>query len=364
MRVKVKFGALMGLVALLLALVAAGCGSSSNGGSSSSGSSTPTEPAGEGTTAAAPGGGEEPTIGWISPLPDPWAKTMGKAIELQAEKLGMKVKTLEANYDPNLQLEGVDSMIQSELAAILTIPIDTDSMQPGIDRAHDAGIPFLEVLGYELGNQHNVSMDAIGEDKEVAEEIGELAAKEAGADCAAGIMSGPPGVTILELRAEGLRAGLEKGGCKILDEQHNAEGSPEKATEIAQSWRTRFGGEMNVITGTDDTNAEGSLVAKEGDFQPILTGFDGEDTAIKLIESGEMLATASQAAAQLGNTIAYAAYQLLNGEKVPQQPVIPGEMVTADSLAEFRNEEELITGPMDVEFVKDGSRWIAETKLP
>ena len=308
---------------------------------------------------------EKPTVGWIVPLPDPWTQPMTKAMELKADQLGITVKTLQANYDVNLQLQSMDTLIQQGADAILSIPLDVKALQPGVDRANDRGIPFLQVLGYEPENQRDISFNVVSNDEENAEEIAKLAAAAAAktGECKAGIMSGNTGVTILNLRAQGLRAGLEAAGCEILDEQFNQDGTIQRATEIARSWEARFGSEMTVIVGIDDTNAEGSVAAKRGDFQPIITGFNGEDSVRPLIESGDILATVQQPYVQMGAVLLDAADKLIRGEDVPAAPLLEAPILTADNLDEIPSEEELASRPLEVEYVQKGDQWLVEVSL-
>lgn len=339
-----KLRSLLGIGATAAVMMLSGCGSDA------------------GSDAAS--GGDKPTLGWIVPLPDPWTKPMTKAIELKADELGLDVKTLQANYDTNLQLQSMDSLMQRGVDAIMTFPLDPSAMQPGVDRALDKGIPFLEMFGYDPGKQKDIGFNVISNDEDVARQIGLLAAKKTEGKCKAGIMSGPPGITILELRAKGLRAGLEEGGCKILDEKPNDDGTPEKAADIAKSWQTRFGGDMTVIAGIDDTNAEASVAVRRGDFQPVITGFNGEDAVRPLIKSGEILASAQQPVVRIGAILVAAADKLIKGEDVPANPVILTEPLTADNLDDIPTEKELSSAPLKVTFTKDGDRWIAEASLP
>lgn len=317
--------------------------------------------AGEG--AAGKNAETKPLIAYIPPvIANPAIKAMNDAISLKAKSLGMNFATIGGDYNPQAQIVAVDAAIQRKVNAILIWPLDPKGIQPSFDKARKAGIKIFAVWSPKVpGIVANFQYDDFGASKKVAmAAAAEL--KQQGKECAVGIIEGIPVVDILRNRNLGLAAGAKAGGCTILEHTVNQKDNSDGAQPIAAGWKTKHGSKMTAILAYNDPSALGAVAVAGGDFNPLITGMNGDALGVSAVKSGAMFATGSAPNVEVGNAMAQAAYNTLVAKKVvPRQINFPIEILTKANVGTYKPwSVRLKGGPLKIVFVKSGSRWVVK----
>ncbi len=315
------------------------------------------------------GGGEakpnaQYTIGFIPPvLANPAIKALNDGIALKAKALGMGFETIGGQYSPQAQIVAMDAAIQKKVSMILIWPLDPKGIQPSFEKAKAAGIPILAIWS---PNVPNVQSNFMYNDGAAIQDIAKMAAaevKKQGKQCAVGIIQGIPVVNILNARNVGMAAGAKAAGCKILEQQVNQQDNSSGALPIVQAWKTKWGSKMTAILAYNDPSALGAIAAKGGDFQPVVTGMNGDADGLAAVKSGAMYATGAVPNVEVGESMAQVANDILTKKPYPKTVWFPFEVITKANVDAYKPwSARLKGGPMKITFVKVGGLTEAKTK--
>ena len=315
------------------------------------------------------GGGEakptaQYTIGFIPPvLANPAIKALNDGIALKAKALGMGFETIGGQYSPQAQIVAMDAAIQKKVSMILIWPLDPKGIQPSFEKAKAAGIPILAIWS---PNVPNVQSNFMYNDGAAIQDIAKMAAaevKKQGKECAVGIIQGIPVVNILNARNVGMAAGAKAAGCKILEQQVNQQDNSSGALPIVQAWKTKWGSKMTAILAYNDPSALGAIAAKGGDFQPVVTGMNGDADGLAAVKSGAMYATGAVPNVEVGESMAQVANDILTKKPYPKTVWFPFEVITKANVDAYKPwSARLKGGPMQITFVKVGGLTEAKTK--
>jgi ABC-type sugar transport system substrate-binding protein len=135
------------------------------------------------------------------------------------------------------------------------------------------------------------------------------------------------------------------------------------ARPIVDAWRTQYGAEMTAVLAYNDPSALGVVAGRGGDFQPLVTGMNGDSEAVGEIEAGRMLATMGFPSVETGNAAAVLAHDLLvEGKKVPHNIIAEYEFISADNIDQYVTFEERLETPMEVTFEEKNGRVLLRAK--
>ena len=279
----------------------------------------------------------------------------------QAKKLGYQSAMFGGEFSPQAQITAVNAAIQRKVAVLAIWPLDPKSIRPTLDRARAAGIKILTMWTPSAIGQAANFQYAEGPPAEKVAALAAAKIKASGKECKVGILQGLPVVPILKARNIALAAGAKKAGCQILEQQVNDKDSADGALPIVQAWQTKYGSEMTGVLAYNDPSALGAIAARSGDFDPVVTGMNGDPAAIQAIKKGDMLATTTIPNPEMGNAMAYAGDQLLKGKKIPSLLLAKCDALTKADAAKYvpwptRNKRALT-----VKFVKRGGSWYFTT---
>jgi len=319
------------------------------------------------TLATAGAGATKPnaqfTIGFIPPvLANPAIKALNDGIAKKAQSLGMGFETIGGQYSPQAQIVAMDAAIQKKVSMILIWPLDPKGIQPSFLKAKAAGIPILAIWSPGVPN---IDGNFMYNDGGAIQKIAQMAAaevKKEGKQCAVGIIQGIPVVNILNARNVGLAAGAKAAGCKILEQQVNQQDNSSGALPIVQAWKTKWGSKMTAVLAYNDPSALGAIAAKGGDFQPVVTGMNGDADGIAAVKSGAMFATGAVPNVEVGESMAQVAYDILNKKPYPRTVWFPFEILTKANVNSYVPWSTRLKGPvMKITFVKVNGLTLAKT---
>lgn len=302
------------------------------------------------------------TIGWVPPTVAPFETALRKGINLQAKALGMKLVVAGGQFDPNVQIAAVDSLVQRDVDAILIWPLDEKGIQPAFDRARKAKIPIFVIDSPGARATANFQTNDFSAASGLAQYAAAAIAKQ-GKPCKVAIIQGVPFVPILKARAAGHEAGAKKAACEILDRQVNTNDNPETARAIVTAWKTKFGSKLSGILAVNDPSAMAALSAVSGSFSPVITGFNGDADAIDAVRKGRVGSTAALLSPEIGNGMAYAAYQVLTGKSVPKTVNALYKPVSKETVGTYKAYDARTRAAMGVSFEQKSGKYYLKTEL-
>ena len=119
-------------ILILLALVLSACAPAATPTASPSGSSGQSEAV------------KEVLIAYSqAELVNAWRVTNQKDMEIQAETLGVKLISADANQDPSKQLADVENMLAQKPACLIVSPLESKASAPVVKLAEEANVPLV-----------------------------------------------------------------------------------------------------------------------------------------------------------------------------------------------------------------------------
>ena len=248
--------------------------------------------------------------------------------ECAARRHGAKV----AHYVPQKaddiaeQIALIDEALAAKPDAFVLVPVHVSAIRDAIARVQAAGIPLVNFLN-RLSTAKPVSF--IGSDDcRIGRDIAAYLARHLNGRGNVVIVEGMPGATTNVERMEGFHETLKSyAGIEVLatlqGEYQQAAGRVAMAAFLA-SPHPRLDG---VLTA-NDAMALGVLeaLAARGE-RAVVTGVNAVPDAIDAIKSGALLATADFDAHKLACVATEAAIRHLKGEQVPEEIVLPVQIV-------------------------------------
>lgn len=147
------------------------------------------------------------------------------------------------------------------------------------------------------------------------------------------ILGGISGNTVAVQRHDGVRAVLdEQSGWTLLDEQW-ADWDPEKSVKFTEDWLSLYGDDLKAIFCGNDTMAIAAAGAcnAAGRDDIKVVGIDAIESAISMIENGEMAGTIWQDSNKQATTAAEKLIELIQGKEVDHYVQIENTLITKDN---------------------------------
>lgn len=321
------------LAAVLVSSVTAcspGASASSGPASAEAGSAAPASEASGGAA-----GNKKIVIGMtLYSLKNEFTVRLSNAAKKEAEKLGVDLKIYDGNYDPNTQLNQVETMISDGVNAIILNPQDAKACAVCVDKAAAANVPVIGVntrVDSDKLTSYVGSKDVYGGQLEM-----QAIADKIGGKGNIVILDGPLGQSAQLERSEGIKDVLKKyPDIKILAEK-TANWSRSEAMSVMENWLQSFD-KIDAIVGENDEMALGALQACKGKNLKIpVIGIDGITDGLNAVAGGDMIATIFQDGAGQGTKALDVAVSKAKGEQVEKEYWIDFEKVTKENVDEFK----------------------------
>ncbi|MEW9094076.1 MAG: ribose ABC transporter substrate-binding protein RbsB [Clostridiaceae bacterium] len=270
---------------------------------------------------SAPKGEESKKIGMvISTLNNPFFVTMKEGAEKKAKELGYELIVLDSRNDGATERSNVEDLIQKGAKVIIVNPTDSDAVGNAIKVANDSKIPVVTVDRNANSGEvaSHIASDNVAGGKLAAEFIIE----KLGGKGNIVEIQGLPGTSAARDRGKGFHDGLSgKDGIKVVASQP-ADFDRQKGLSVMENIIQAHPDFQAVFCHNDEMalGAAKALTEKE----VIVVGFDGNDDAVKGVESGEIAATIAQQPDLMGSISIENAVKILKGENVEKE--IPVEL--------------------------------------
>jgi len=310
-------------IAMLVLLVAAGCGQQQPAGGSLD--KSPTPGSGELRIALVPKG-----------LSHQFWLTVKAGAEAAAKEFGAKIDwqgpAKETEVDKQISI--MEDMISSKVNAIVMAACDENALIRVVQRAIDAGIPVVTI---DSGIKSDIAVSFVATDnvaggKTAARELARLVGEEGDV----GLIPFVPGAATSELREQGFLDGLAEFPNMKLAQKLYCMSDVAKGMSVTEDMMTSNPG-LKGIFAANEPGAIGSAQAlkaagKAGDIK--LVAFDASNEEIQALKEGSIQALVVQNPYQMGYQGVKAAIDHLEGKPVEKR-VDTG--VTVVTMENFNN---------------------------
>jgi ribose transport system substrate-binding protein len=271
---------------------------------------------------------------------NPFFIEMQKGAEAEAKKLGVElvVQAAEREVDVEKQMQIVENLIQTKVAALCVTPSGSREIVPAIDKANRAGIPVLiidtRVDAKALSESKGKIATFIGSDNyEGGKLAGEFLAKRLGGRGKVVVLEGIPGHETGDSRLKGFRDAIKATpGIEIVASQ-TANWERDQGFNVFQNILQSHP-DVQAVFACSDLMALGAveaIAAAKKTGQIAVVGFDASTEARDAIRQGTMDATVAQSPALMGSLAVENAYHLIKGEQIKEEFVVPIKLITKEN---------------------------------
>ena len=271
---------------------------------------------------------------------NPFFIEMQKGAEEAARRLNVElvVQAAEREVDVEKQMQIVENLIQTRVAALCVTPSGSREIVPAIEKANRAGIPVVivdtRVDAKALADSGGRVATFIGSDNyEGGKVAGEFLAKHLNGKGKVAVLEGIPGHETGDSRLRGFRDALKATpGIEIVASQ-TANWERDQGFNVFQNILQSHP-DVNAVFACSDLMALGAveaIAAAKKTGQIAVVGFDALSEARDAIRQGSMVATVAQSPDRMGAMAVENAVKLLKGEQVQPEFVVPIKLVTKEN---------------------------------
>ncbi len=245
---------------------------------------------------------------------------IGRGIEDQAKKLGVKVVQLDAKFDAAKQASDVQDLLTQNPDGILMIPVNAASSANLVTKIAATSIPVASVHGVVGADRKPKDvypeLNFLYNEDEVAAggEAGKLALKALPNGGKVAIIEGQAGFAEVALRAQDFKSTIEKAGNFQIVANQPGNWTLEQGQAACQNILSAHP-DLGLFYAESDDMAVGctkAIAAAKSRAQVI--GIGGSKTGIDAIKSGEMFGTVCYTPYSEGVAAMNDFYKVLKGE--------------------------------------------------
>jgi ribose transport system substrate-binding protein len=284
-------------------------------------------------------------LAYLNPLGgNEFLDTLGRAMELETERLGGSWIELDAAGDVDTQVSQFQQVVAQGVDGIFVFALDPGSVQPALERAKSAGIPVVTIdLNFESTEDIGDFDSQIWQRRDEAAYLGarEMASR-VGSGSSVATIDFAVQVPSIVFSIERARHWAEQFGLIVAGNATNPTddiaGGEVAMTDILANFPDIAG-----VIGYNDPSAIGAAAAAraQGQGDLVFGGQNGGSDAFEAIRAERLSYTAKLDPPSMGKFAAWGLYNLLQGNEVPrtvkaEEPVI----VTADNVDDVPTWEE------------------------
>jgi ribose transport system substrate-binding protein len=255
------------------------------------------------------------------------------ALQQEAGLIGEFVH-VDAGGQDNKQISDIQDLLTQDCDALIVAPNTTAALTPAVEAACESGIP---VIVFDRGVTTSCPVTFIHPIGGYA--FGATAAEFLADNVPAGgkilALRILPGVDVLETRWSGAKALFEQLGLDVIGEEFT-DGDPSKTKSIVSDFLQR--GDIDGVWMDAGATAVGAIEAFEDAGLPVppINGEDQNDFLQKWSDGG-LTAIAPTYPTFQWRTPVIAAVNILQGQPVPEEWVLPQPTIVDSNLADFYN---------------------------
>lgn len=335
------------LLAMVLAMIAVGCGSGGDGESkpieTSSASDENDEESSAESTDAVPVDNSEVKIGVsMATTQSTFYAKVAQLIEDHCKEIGVECMLSDEDYDLNKQISSIENFISAKCTAIILVVFDEEGIRDSVKKAVDEGIYVLTYDGYVEGAQGSLNVD----NYQYGYLTGSMAADWINSnpelkeqeEIQVGIFDYPEIPVIID-RADGIEDALaEKApNAKVVARQSAA--IADEGVTLGENYMQAYP-DMQIICGINDNGVVGayevwSAEGRVGDHIGFF-GADADEKALELISEGTSyrgtVALTAETSVPAAVDVCVAASK---GEEVDGEIIFDMAVITAENVDEY-----------------------------
>ena len=252
--------------------------------------------------------------------------------EVAQQDANMEVVYMDGKYDASRQLQQAENLIAQNVAALVLMAVDSVAAQPILTSAKEAGIPVV-LVNRRLPNQ-NQAVSYVGSEDVVAGEIEMTAvARALGGAGRIVILEGTYGHEPQIRRKMGYDNVLKKYPDIKIITQNTGKWYRSEAMAVMENW-LQVHSDIDAVVAQNDEMALGALKAIEDAKllgKIIIAGIDATPEALNYVREGKLNLTVFQDAKGQGRTSIQVARNVILGNAVDKEYLIPFELVTPEN---------------------------------
>jgi len=271
----------------------------------------------------------------LKTLSSEYWQTVKAGIDEAAEEFGLVIDVQGPAAETEIaeQVQQLETMLAAKPDAIIIAPLDGDAVIGAIESSGYEGL----VIFCDTDANYEKKVSFVGTSNQVAAHSGGVyGIEKVGVEnVKALIIYGQEGDNTSNLRKAGYEQALEEAGLApvaMLSGNNTTDG----ATKVMED-QLIANPEINLVLCMNDDTAIGALnaVTAAGKEGITIIGFDGNQSAVELIASGDLAGTVAQQPKLMGYLAVETALKALKGEAVEANVVVDTVIIDKDNFAEF-----------------------------
>ena len=271
----------------------------------------------------------------LKTLSSEYWQTVKSGIDEAAAELGLTIDVQGPAAETEIaeQVQQLETQLAAKPDAIIIAPLDGDAVIGAIQSSGYEGIVIF--CDTDVNFENKTSFVGTS-NQEAAYSGGQYGINLVGADkVKALIIYGQEGDNTSNLRKAGYEQALQEAGLEpvaMLSGNNTTDG----ATRVMED-QLVANPDINLVLSMNDDTAIGALNAvKAANKEGIsIMGFDGNQSAIELIASGDLAGTVAQQPKLMGYLSVMTAVKALRGEEVEKNVVVDTVVINSENFAEF-----------------------------
>lgn len=271
----------------------------------------------------------------LKTLSSEYWQTVKSGIDEAAEKFGLTIDVQGAAAETEIaeQVQQLETQLAAKPDAIIIAPLDGDAVIGAIESSGFEGL----VIFCDTDANYEKKTSFVGTSNQIAAHSGgvygvEKVGKE---NVKALVIYGQEGDNTSNLRKAGYEQALDEAGLKpvaMLSGNNTTDG----ATKVMED-QLIANPEINLVLCHNDDTAIGALNAVKAAGKDGITiiGFDGNQSAIELIATGDLAGTVAQQPKLMGFLSVETALKALKGEMVEANVVVDTVIIDKDNFEEY-----------------------------
>lgn len=271
----------------------------------------------------------------LKTLSSEYWQNVKSGIDKAAEELGMEIEVQGAAAETEIaeQVQQLETQLAANPDAIIIAPLDGDAVIGAIESAGYEGVVVF--CDTDCAYENKVSFVGTS-NEDAAYNGGKYGVEINGEDTKALIIYGQEGDNTSNLRKSGYRKALEEAGLEPVAEM-SGNNTTDGATKVMEDMLNAYPDGINLVLCHNDDTAIGALNAIQaaGVEGISIIGFDGNQSAIELIDSGDLKATIAQQPALMGYESVMTTLAALKGEEVEANVSVDTVVIDAENCADY-----------------------------
>ncbi len=250
--------------------------------------------------------------------------------ELEEDRVILRDPALSAER----QIEQIDEMIQMGIEVLAVTPVDWKSLSGVLKKAKDQGI-YIVVVDSDLEDESLADCTITSDNYNAGRMVGEYFLEEN--ESADLIVMTHDAAKSGQDRVRGFLDAVEQSSRIHIVKMINCDGQLEIAMPKMQD-AMEEGVSFDSVFCLNDLAGVGVVAALDdsGMLDRVkVYGVDASPDAKALIKEGMMSASAAQFPSRIGQAAADVIYQLLDGERVERNILVPVELVTRENVEQY-----------------------------